>query len=161
MRSTLAKIVFALFALAYLLPLTALLGFKFLMLPAAVPNGWPDETRQQVFTTLYFVIYLGCVASAVAGWQIVIGWLSRGREWFAAQSRRLKLVALFAPACVLAAAVDYFFTVTQLKANTDPTLMPAVYWENMQRTSWGLVAWSLLFLPPALIAAWPRREARP
>jgi hypothetical protein len=160
MRSTLAKIVFALFALAYLLPLTALLGFKFLMLPAAVPNGWPDETRQQVFTALYFVVYLGCVGSLVAAWQVVIGWLSRGRQWFAAQSRWLKLAALFAPACVVAAAVYSFFALAQQRATTDPTLMPAVYWENMERLSWGLLAWSLLFLPPALIAAWPRREAR-
>jgi hypothetical protein len=160
MRSTLAKIVFALFALAYLLPLTAALGFKFLMLPAAVPNGWPDETRQQVFTTLYFVVYLGCVGSLVAAWQVAVGWLSRGRQWFAAQSLWLKLAALFAPACVVAAAVNNFFAMAQQRATTDPTLMPAVYWENMQRLSWGLVAWSLLFLPPALIAAWPRREAR-
>ena len=153
-----AKVTFALFAVAYLLPLTAGLGFKLLLLPAAVPNGWPDEAQQQVRTTLYLIAFLGCIASAVACWQVAIGWLSRGREWFAAQSRWLKLTALFAPACMVVGAVDYYRRMVELKASTDPTLMPAVYWENSFQTAWMVIAWSLLFLPPAAMALWPRHR---
>jgi hypothetical protein len=160
MPGTLTRIAFALFAAAFLLPLTAVLGFKLLLLPMAFPTGWPDELSRQGMAVLYLLVFLGTVASAAVAWMLAIGWLRRGRDWFATQSRWLKLAALFAPASVLASAVRYYFTMVQLRATTDPTLMPEVYWENMQRLSWVMIAWSLTFLPPALMAAWPRREAR-
>jgi hypothetical protein len=160
MSRPLAKVVFALCALIYLLPLTAVLGFKFILLPAAVPNGWPDGFSRQALLVLYFLVYLGCIASTGAAWQLAIGWLARGRGWFVAQPRWLKLAALFAPVCVVASAVKFYFAMHQSHATTDPTLMPAAYWENSLRLAWILVIWSLFFLPPALMATWPRREAR-
>src|SRR5687768_18524095 len=99
MTGNAARIVFTLLALAYLVLLTGLLGFRILMLPTLMPQGWPGDPGKAQAPWAVLAFFGALVVSTCVAWYLVIGFVARGRDWLGRRAKWLKAAALFAPLC--------------------------------------------------------------